>query len=170
MDTAAYAGFVARQMWPDLYPENPHEELDKMIVQDFLIRDNARIRLDWHVRAHAAGLPIAKYGSTTHVNVTQYDDAYNIDEQATIKVFAKVVKYARGLDLPVKKDYGSNDFNLRIQVSEEPDVEITYYANRDIMCTKVHIGTEVIPAEPEKVVDKYNWECEKIAFLGIDTD
>ena len=135
----------------------------------------------WNLLAHVdAGIELPYNGDCTYngVTVQEYDATtgdHIVDEDATVKILAKVIKYARKRGYKVEKNYNHN-FEVRITISGRDDpagwIQTTYYAQRESVCTAKVVGQEVVPGytEPEKVVDKIEWECSKLSFLGVDTD
>lgn len=68
---------------------------------------------------------------------------------------------------PCEKVYSGSYFDLRKKFGQYVTLEIT--ADRTAVCERVEVGTEVVPArpaEPEKIVPKYEWVCNDTAILG----
>jgi hypothetical protein len=162
---------MLRKMHPDMFETSPTIDY---ILKCWDQRDKIQVMQEFWISAFEDGiLTIEAFEYmmtwTSTISVTCYDERYNIDVEATTLAFAKIVKWARSKGYGVTKDYTESSFYIRLTV---PGVKgtVDFYADRDIMCTKRHVGTEIIPAQPEKVVDKYDWDCDKVSFLGIDTD
>lgn len=159
------------QMHPDLF--EPSDET-KFILKMWDDQDQIRAKQDFWIDALQAGLPSPLDTWTTtwfsSVAITQRNELYQIDEKATVKLFAKIVKWARSKGYSIEKKY---DYDFRVCVGNIPGIKDTmdFTAEREVMCKKVFVGTKVIPYQPpqsEKVVDNYDWECEKLSFLGIE--
>lgn len=148
---------------------DPAEQFIVKVLQD---RERLDLVIDWHLKVLDAGLieAVPSYVSTwsTMLPVTQYDSNYNIDKDATVKLFARIIQFARQNDLKVTKEYDSSTFSVHVWLNNK--VSVNYYASREMMCTKVYKGTKVVPAQPEQVIDEYDWECEKIAFTEVEVD
>ena len=159
--------------------------LDKYFVR--VEKASARFTkiVNWHTEvAQATGDDklIPDGTDSTYNNVSQYneapteDDPYNreFDVDATLKLMAKVVKFARDKGYEVTKDYDSSDFNVNVKIPYEPyDITINYYCKRDAVCKAVVVGTKVIPArpaEPPRVENVLEWQCEKVSLLGLTND
>lgn len=169
---------MLHQMHPDIFEATPEVAF---LAKCWKEQDDMQVRRNFWMDAYLDGMPVDwvfnnSYMSTfqTVCNVTVYvEGSYTeIDVEATTKRLAQVVKWARSRGYGVTKRYEDTDFNIDLEVPGTKS-RMTFYTSRQAMCTRKFVGTEVIaakPAEPEKVVDKYDWECERIAFLGIDTD
>jgi len=102
-------------------------------------------------------------------NVLKYQQG-EFNEERTLNLLAKVVKYAKSLDLKVEKDHSGDDFQVKVWLDQEEWLYIIYYCKREAVCEAVVTGQKVIPAkpaEPPKVVDVIEWECRKISILGL---
>jgi len=143
--------------------------------------------VNWHTEVYMAIEHTDLLGGSvdsTYVNVAQYEPrpeypnegwndtpVLNVDE--TLKLMAKITRFARSKGYEVTKDYDSSDFNLRIKLGDEFGYAVTYYCKRDAVCTPKVVGKKVIPAkpaEPPRVEDVIEWECSKISLLGFDAD
>jgi len=144
--------------------------------------------VNWHtnvVQATGDDRLIPNSVDSTYNNVSQMIDAPTEDEpyhqeldvDATLKLMAKVVKYARSLGYEVKKDYDSSDFNVNVKLPKDEwetyHMTMNYYCKRDAVCKAVVVGTKVIPArpaEPPRVENVIEWQCEKVSLLGLPDD
>jgi hypothetical protein len=139
-------------------------------IKDYIERaDKKRQEQDeiekWHLRIHAeAGIKLPYFPFDTYVSANVYnDETYELDVDATLDNLARIVQYGTDNAISVEKDYG-HSFQVRVKIADR--VTINYNAERDAVCTKKVVGTKVIPAQPERVEDEVEWECEKIAFLA----
>jgi len=58
-----------------------------------------------------------------------------------------------------RKDYGDNYFSLH---KEFPgDLALDVYTERSTVCRKVVTGRRMLPAEPEREVEVYEWICDE---------
>lgn len=108
--------------------------------------------------------------------------SYPVNEQKTLARLAAVAKYAAKQDgVTVEKKYDSKDFELKVTIpvpggtkqyteDEQDTATLTYYASRELVCTKVVVGYEVIPARTteEQVKEIVEWDCKPISLLGFD--
>jgi hypothetical protein len=120
--------------------------------------------------------------SQQYINVSVYhpklDDDGNVvkwqqgelNVDATLTILAKVAKFARSRGYKVAKKYESSDF--QVEVTLNPDDEyysvVRYYCKRDAVCTARVVGKKSIPAkpaEPPRVEDVIEWECEKFSLM-----
>lgn len=92
---------------------------------------------------------------------------WELDEEATVKEIAKYVQFSRKRGYKVEKKYTDDDFNVYIEV---PEVEgkFNLYTTRKVVCKRVVVGTEVVPAVPEHEKELVEWQCDKIAFLNVE--
>lgn len=132
----------------------------------------------WHLDMYigtdgATDLPYS--GDDTYIYCTvRPPDSYNdVDVPATLALLKAVAKFAsKQPNVTVEKDYDT-DFTLKVKIPANTDpnsertITIRYTANREAVCTRKVVGTEVIPAytTPERVQDVVEWECEKVALL-----
>ena len=60
-----------------------------------------------------------------------------------------------------------SDYALSLRLSFGP-VAVDWFVERSQVCRKVVKGTRVIPASPERVVEKYDWVCDEPLLSGND--
>jgi hypothetical protein len=105
------------------------------------------------------GIP---YSTDIYMNVTvnTVDDEGNtvLDIEATRKNLAKAVKWLRNVEKRQDDNYYNVDRNFG-------RCKINVYADRSSVCKRVKTGVKFIPA---KQVDEYEYQCEKISFLGME--
>jgi len=115
-------------------------------------------------------IPYDAYCGGKYENLAQggyVDGEYKLDEEATLKEIAKVVQWAADRHYSVEKKMDDDYFEVFVHT---PAGTFEFRTTRQVTCKKVVVGTEVVPAQEEKVVEKFEWVCEKIAFLSIDID
>lgn len=161
--TKAQTAALLHQMHPDIFPAD--DPTVKFVLTMWEKQDRDKKKWEFWYSCLEAGLPYNDYLATS-CDVTQYDEKYKVDVEATTKVFARIIRWARSQGYAVRKEYESSTFDVYITLDD--DSEYNFYTNRETMCTKRHVGTKVVPAVPETVVEEYEWNCEKIAFLGVD--
>lgn len=146
------------------------------VARCFKERDRiARMQMIW-LDLLQSGLPYPEWehDSTWFYmrDVTQYVEiSAEIDEEATVKMFARIVKWARARGYGIKKTYEDDKFQLIIDVGDK--VSFYFRAAREVMCERVVVGQKTVPArpeEPEQLVDVHEWRCEKLSFLGVETE
>lgn len=85
-----------------------------------------------------------------------------------MNVFARtredVVAHARVASW--QKEYNEGWFNLRKDFGEDVRLEIN--ADRGLVCRKVPTGTKVVPAQPERTVETYDWACDDAVLLNTE--
>jgi hypothetical protein len=166
--------------------------------QERVNRDRARYNaiVAWHLQAYTnGGISLPYTPDSTYISVDfstpVYPDnkkpvevtednpkgwEYNWesvkDEAAIIDFLRKVTKFARKLGYKVEKDY-SHDFSLKVTIPEDerknqPAITLSYFTDRETVCTKKVVGTTVVPARviPEKVEEVIEWDCQKIALTA----
>jgi len=136
--------------------------------------------VNWHTNLHVATgedelLPYSVDG--TYNNVSQFDEnpeeKYSqgiFNEERTLNLLAKVVKYARSMGYDVEKDYQYDNFTVKVWLDREAWITVEYYTKREAVCEAKVVGQKVVPAkpaEPPKVVDVIEWECSKLSLLGL---
>jgi hypothetical protein len=62
------------------------------------------------------------------------------------------------------KTFTGKFFSLSKSFGEDVTIDIT--AERELVCRRVVTGTRVLPAQPERVVEDYTWECDEASVLG----
>lgn len=62
-----------------------------------------------------------------------------------------------------EKAYNYGWFYLRREFGEDLSIEIA--APRDMVCRKVVVGTQTVPAQPEREVEVVEWVCDDAAVL-----
>src|SRR5215471_14918101 len=94
----------------------------------------------------------------TYVNVAQYEprpeypnegwnDKLVMDVDETLKLMAKIVRFARSKGYEVKKDYVSSDFEVKVKLPQPGNdygLTVTYYCERNAVCTPKVTGKKVI--------------------------
>ena len=166
--------------------ENTVEEVqDTSELDNFLEEWNERVRIDqlvcnWHVNLYlATGVHLPWRGDIKSVYCTQEDydretRTSTINVEKTRKLLAKVQQYAVSQHYKVVKpmDEDDDEFKAVITINENPEIKITYIANRTVVCTpikeKVYVPATVVPAKFEEKTVGY--DCEKISFLAYNTD
>jgi hypothetical protein len=146
----------------------------------FLDRWNKKIEregiiVNWHMELFVAtgvDLPWSSERTSMYVNVYgENDDEGNsvVDEEATLKVIAKVVQFASSKGHGIEKKYDDEDFRAVITLGE--GITVSYIANRKVVCTPTVVGQKFIAAVvlPAQTVDIIEWECDKLSFMAIDT-
>jgi hypothetical protein len=152
-----------------------------------LHRDRQRLEAvsDWHIRAYEEGgveLPYSVDSTWISVNVSEYvrdeetgKGQYVHDPEKSLDQLAKIAKYATSQKgVLVTKNYDDKDFELKVTIpslDEEMTFELTYYVQRDAVCTKRVVGYEevpekVVPATKKEIVE---WDCEPLSLLKIAT-
>jgi hypothetical protein len=124
----------------------------------------------WHLQAHnEGGLPLPYSPTQTYVNCDVHLDEkpYGINREATLAMLAKVVDYARRRGADVSKDY-QHDFSLRFCIPGT-EIELTYEANRETVCTKIVVGTEEVPeyVRPAYTKEIVEWDCEPVSLRKV---
>ena len=59
-----------------------------------------------------------------------------------------------------EKIWGDGWFSLR-KVFGDDDIVFDVSVPRETVCRKVVTGTRIEPAQPERVVEEYTWECDE---------
>lgn len=153
------------QIHPDLFKPSPQVEL---ILKFWESKDDWDAKAEfWLMACDELNLHMPNSLISNGLQVTKYDENYNIDEAATIKEFARIVRWALAKKYAIEKDYEGAYFQINLTVPGMRN-PVNFYTDRNVMCKKVHVGTEIIPATPERIQDKYDWECEKLSFLGVE--
>jgi hypothetical protein len=109
----------------------------------------------------------SQYHSIGQTKFNEESREYELDEEATVKEIAKYVQFARTRGYKVEKKYTEDDFNVYIEV---PGVrgKFNLYTTRKVVCKRVVVGTEIVPAVPEQEKEIVEWQCDKIAFLNVE--
>lgn len=155
------------QMHPDLFEAT--EEIE-YVLRCFKDRDDLQKKQEFWLEAHAAGIPLPNKCLTTfstHSDVTKKNDKHEIDVDATTKELARVIQWARSKGYTIRKEYTELYFYIHVTADR---IRYDFVADRQVYCKKVYRGTKVVEAQPESVVDVYDWECEKVAFTTIEVD
>jgi len=178
-------------------PDEKRQELDEWNARMLEESNTKQLRMQWLVSLYEAeGVELPYYVSgTEHITqhfphpkkwddekqreVTDYSAPQVIDTVATKKILAKVLQHATKLGFKVEKkhteDYYSHVVILKPDTTEgqwdDNSVTITYQASRKSVCQRVVTGTkrveeQVTPAHEENT---YEWVCEKISYLTMDT-
>ena len=164
------------------------EVYSESVLGDFMDRWNKAVErdaivCDWHVKLYmATGIRPPYFGESRTIYCTQEvrdeDDhsKWNVDVEATRVYLAKVTQYAAsrsevfGIEKPEMTET-DKEFKLVVTISDDPNIKVTYTANREVVCTpimkKVYKPQMVTPAKFEEEIVGYN--CEKVSFLAIDT-
>jgi hypothetical protein len=143
------------------YDRDCREGLEKLIKNQNFWRE---------VLAEGIEIPYGASRSTgnAYVNVAKYhntadeDGSYPLDEEATIKEFARVVQWARREGYKVEKKYTDDEF--KVILSETSIGRVEFYSTRQVVCKKVVTGVEIVPETTKEV---YEYQCDKIAFLNV---
>jgi hypothetical protein len=53
------------------------------------------------------------------------------------------------------------DDNLWVHFEISDSLKFSYGCGRTAVCERIVVGTEVIPAQPERVVEVVEWHCDK---------
>jgi hypothetical protein len=99
----------------------------------------------------------------------------NVDE--TNKQISRILKHAASLGFNVEKKYDDSDVHYIVMLEKNDgdsynSITFEYIASRQSVCTKVVTGYEDVPEEviPAHKKETTEWVCEKVSFLGMDTD
>jgi hypothetical protein len=84
---------------------------------------------------------------------TPYGHAINafVNTKEQLAAIARSTSWAKG--------YDDNYFWLKKTFSGDITLEVN--TNRERICRRVVVGTKVIPAQPEKVVEQVEWVCDE---------
>lgn len=117
----------------------------------------------------------AYYGTSRYANIAQHlynsDNGQNeLDVEGTQKQFARVVKWARRNGWTVEKKYNDDEFQIKISGIHDPIRNMEFYSTRQVICKRVQTGTKVVPATDAHEEPVYEYMCDKVAFLSVNTD
>lgn len=104
-------------------------------------------------------LDMLPYNIDISISVTQWNDVSNIDIEATQRKLAKAARWLRN----AIKNYDEHYFTLRREFGSRVRIEVC--ASRSSVCAKVKTGVKFVPA---KMVDEFEYQCEKISFIGME--
>lgn len=117
----------------------------------------------------------ATSGTSHYVNIAQH--LYNeesheseLDVAGTQKQFARIVKWARANGWKVEKNYTDDEFNIKITGINSAVDHMEFYSTRQVVCKKVQTGTKHVPTVEAHDEPVYEYVCDKVAFLSVDTD
>lgn len=80
-----------------------------------------------------------------------------VDTREELAVVARAASWQKGWD---KEDW----FVLRREFAGDVALEVNI--ERERVCRKVVTGTQILPAQPERTVETYEWACDEPAILG----
>lgn len=104
-----------------------------------------------------------------YVNIAQYatndDGKYELDVDATQKMFARVIRWARKNGWTVTKEYKDDEFSITVKDIKDPISNVQFYSTRQVVCERVQVGTKHVEAHDEPV---YEYQCDKVAFLSVE--
>lgn len=66
-----------------------------------------------------------------------------------------------------KKDWSGDWFSLRKNFGERVQFDVS--CSRETVCHKVVTGTKVVPAQPEREVETFEWQCDELSLLAPDS-
>ena len=120
--------------------------------------------------AHDIEIPWDAASGGNYVNVAVFEEDEEtgnpeLNEDKTKVEFAKIIKWARSKGYEVEKKYDDDTFNLWIDPKDDLVWKLNFYSTRQVVCTKRVVGTKVVPAKVQEIVE---WDCEKIAFSAMD--
>lgn len=117
-------------------------------------------------------IPYDAHGSVwnRYVNIAQHtlnDETgkYELDVDATQKMFARIIRWARKNGWTVKKGYKDDEFTVSVTDIPDPVSNVQFYSTRQVVCERVQVGTKHVEAHDEPV---YEYLCDKVAFLTVE--
>jgi hypothetical protein len=108
------------------------------------------------------------YGISVNVSVTEWkpweaDKESEVDQDATKRELKRCMRLMRNCE----KVWSSYSLRLTKKFGTQGKVTLNVSAERSGICRKVVLGNEIIPAQPERVVEKVEWVCDDVALLAI---
>ena len=164
----------------DVIADEMSERLSKFHADCQLALQKLIANQEMWADAYASGieLPYDAFRGTTYANVAQHHyvpsgedgtSEWQLDEDETVKQFARIVKWARKNGYPIEKKYTDDEFSIDVDTENELIGRVHFYSTRQVVCKKVVTGTKVVEAVPAHEEEEVEWVCDKIAFMNVPT-